>query len=180
MPVARPKLFEPKICLYDKPVHPEFFRIVAEKTIRRKEYEVSLSITSAGHRICWIDERRILTEVISANITELPMSTVAVRSLFDPSRKLLTLPDQDFYRNSSRIETVPTDFFGAFEQEFARNLEPKGLIYRFGFSGRMTLGGISYIGVDSRARSLKIRTVHTFPDDAVLLKTESVFLLDRD
>lgn len=180
MHVARPKIFEPTIRLYDRPVHPEFFRIVAEKTIRRKEYEVSLAITSAGHLIHWTDGGRTLVEVVNAAIRELPRSALVSRSLSDPSKDPLTLPNDDVYRHSSRFEEVSPEFFDAFAKEFSRNPESNGLMFRFDFSGRLTLGGISYIGVAARARELKVRAVHTFPDDAALLKTETVFRVRRD
>lgn len=178
MSITRPKIFEPSIRLYERPVHPEFFRIVATKTILRKEYSVALSITSVGHVIDWTDGRQTLSEVLSTNRRELPSSAIAFRSLREFSPQTIALSEKTFYQNSSRIEEVPPEFFGTFERELIRHLEPDGLLYRFGFSGRMALGGVGYIGVESRAHALTIRSIHTFPDDVALLRTESRIRLD--
>lgn len=178
MAITRPKIFEPSIRVYERPVHPEFFRIVASKQIRRKEYEVSLAITNVGHVVHWSDGKKTLTEILSANVCELPESEILLRSLTDGNPQSLVLPENSLYAGlySSRscFEDVSPEFFGEFEKEFIQNGESSGLLYRFGFTGRMNLGGFSYIGVDSRIRQLKVRAVHTFPDDCVLLKTETV------
>lgn len=178
MTITRPKIFEPSIRVYEKPVHPEFFKTVASKRICRKGYEVSLSITNAGHVVCWSDGKRTLTEILNVNVCELPQSEILFRSLRENNPKPLTLPESslfnDLYFNRSQIEDVSPDFFGDFEKEFAQNNESMGLLYRFGFTGRMNLGGFSYIGIESRIRQMKVQTIHTFPDDCVLLKTETV------
>lgn len=174
MSLTRPKIFEPTLRLYNRPIHPEFFRIVAAKTLRRKEYEVELTITGAGHVVSWHGGGRTLVEVVVANHLELPGKPVFSRSLAEPSDEPAVFSENDFYRNVSRFEDVPPDFFQRLEKEFLQSPEPNGLLYRFGFSGRMNLGGIAYLGFESFARQVKVRSIHTFPDDGVFLKTESV------
>ena len=178
-PIARPKIFEPSIRIYDRPIHSEFFRTVASKTMSRTEYELSYSITTTGHVLCWRAGERTITEVLSTNLGELPGATLLLQSLKEKKGSEIALPEDARYRSRCRIEEVPPEFFGEFEREFLRDPETNGLLFRFGFSGRMTLGGVSYIGVDSRARELKVRAVHTFPDDAVFLRTETVFRCDE-
>ena len=181
MEITRPKIFEPTLRLYDRPVHPEFFRILASRTIRRSEYELSISITTAGHILLWSSGDRILVEVLNTTIRELPGNPLIRHLLEDGGGEDLILEDdsaRECYKNTSTIEEVPPEFLGDFEREFVNNLEPDGLLFRFGLSGRMTLGGISYIGMDLRNRDLKVRAVHTFPDDGVFLRTETVIHCD--
>ena len=181
MEITRPKIFEPSIRLYDRPIHPEFFRIVASRSIRRSTYEISFSITTAGHVLQWFSNDLVLVEVLNTTIRELPGNPLICHLLEDGGEELI-LEDgessRECYRNTSTIEKVPAGFFGDFEKEFVKNLEPDGLLFRFGFSGRMTLGGVSYIGVDLRNRDLKVRAVHTFPDDGVFLRAETVIRCD--
>ena len=52
-----------------------------------------------------------------------------------------------------------------------------GMLHRFDASGRMALGALSYINIESRARRLLVQAFHTFPDDCAIVKTNSVFQL---
>ena len=53
----------------------------------------------------------------------------------------------------------------------------EGLLHRFDSSGRMALGAISYVNIETRRRSMLIQAIHTFPDDYAIVKVESLFTL---
>ena len=44
-------------------------------------------------------------------------------------------------------------------------------------SGRLAVGAFSYIHIETRARSMMVQAIHTFPDDYAIVKVESVFTL---
>jgi hypothetical protein len=50
-------------------------------------------------------------------------------------------------------------------------------LHTFDSSGRVSLGAISYINLETRNRSLLIQAFHTFPDDNAIVKSQSVFRL---
>lgn len=178
MPFARPKIFEPTLRIYERPVHPEFFRIVAMKNLDRDHYGISSALTTSGHVITWTGGGRTFCEVVDTNLRELPEPLIFNPILNEISKTPITIPENAFYGNFSQMIEVPSEFFHDMEKEFLRNTETDGLFYRFGYSGRMNLGGISYLGVESRSRSVRIRSVHTFPDDGVFIKTETKIRLD--
>ena len=39
----------------------------------------------------------------------------------------------------------------------------------------MALGAVSWVNVETRARSLLVQAFHTFPDDLAIVKTQSLF-----
>ena len=49
------------------------------------------------------------------------------------------------------------------------------MLHKFDASGRMALGALSYINVETRRRKLLIQAFHTFPDDYAIVKSQSVF-----
>jgi hypothetical protein len=49
------------------------------------------------------------------------------------------------------------------------------MLHRFDSSGRMALGALSYLNVETRNRSLRIQAFHTFPDDYAIVKSQSQF-----
>jgi hypothetical protein len=49
------------------------------------------------------------------------------------------------------------------------------MLHRFDSSGRMALGALSYLNVETRNRSLLVQAFHTFPDDYAIVKIQSQF-----
>ena len=49
------------------------------------------------------------------------------------------------------------------------------MTHTFNSSGRMALGAISYIHVETRNRSMLVQAFHTFPDDYAIVKVQSLF-----
>ena len=78
-----------------------------------------------------------------------------------------------------QLEQVQPDVFWNYQNELFQDCETDGLLYRFESSGRMALGAISYINIETRIRSLRIQAFHTFPDDHAIVKSQSVFELPR-
>jgi len=81
------------------------------------------------------------------------------------------------YQASFQLEPVSPEVFWTFQQELAHDGERNGLLHRFDSSGRMALGALSYINVESRSRSLLVQAFHTFPDDFAIVKSQSLFQL---
>ena len=76
-----------------------------------------------------------------------------------------------------QLEPVPADVFWTFQQELTSDASRRGMLQRFDSSGRMNLGAISYINVETRNRCLMVQAFHTFPDDYAIVKSQSLFQL---
>ena len=79
------------------------------------------------------------------------------------------------YQVGFQLEKVEPEIFWAFQQELTRDSQQRGLLYSFNGGGRMALGALSFIGVESRNRSLLVQAFHTFPDDYAIVKSQSLF-----
>jgi hypothetical protein len=79
------------------------------------------------------------------------------------------------YHVNFQQETVAPEVFWTFQEELSREGPRQGLLQRFDSSGRIALGAISYIHVESRLHSLRVRAFHTFPDDYAIVQTRSLF-----
>ena len=78
---------------------------------------------------------------------------------------------------SFQLESVAPDIFWTFQQELTRDGERRGLLHLFDSSGRMAMGALSYINVETRNRSTLVQAFHTFPDDYAIVKSQSLFQL---
>jgi hypothetical protein len=78
------------------------------------------------------------------------------------------------YRTHFQLEPVEPDLFWMVQQQLSQG-PTEGLLHTFDASGRMALGALSYISVETRLRSMLVQAIHTFPDDYAIVKIESLF-----
>jgi len=81
------------------------------------------------------------------------------------------------YQTKYELEPVAPETFWTFQQELALDGEKKGMLQIFDASGRMALGALSYINIESRDRNLLVQAFHTFPDDYAIVKIQTLFQL---
>ncbi len=177
MLAIRPKILEPVFTLYSRPVHPEFFGVVAERSLVRNRYEVSVAITNVGHVLVWTDGRRTLTEIVSSVHHELPCAPLFRDPVHGVHEQSATIDTSLVYRTSFRFESVEPETLFLLDKEFSREEGREGLVHRFGQNGRIALGAVSYVRLESRAGRLFVQAVHTFPDDLAFVRTESLIAL---
>ncbi|MEM6980328.1 MAG: DUF2617 domain-containing protein [Planctomycetota bacterium] len=80
------------------------------------------------------------------------------------------------YRTHFQLETVEPKMFWMVGQQLGKQ-PTEGLMHTFDSSGRMALGAISYLNIETRRRSMLVQAIHTFPDDYAIVKVESLFSL---
>ena len=175
---VRPKVAELVFQLYGRVLHPELFQVFKTQEVERGDYSAKVQITSAGHVVTWRHQGITLSEVATSAQHPLPQR-----------RRLLSHPltgDQSdevecrggvSYQTTFQLEQVPTDVFWTFQQELTADGQKKGMLYTFNSSGRMAMGALSYIHVETRARSMLLQAFHTFPDDHAIVKSQSLFKL---
>lgn len=177
MLAIRPKVIEPVFSLYARPLHPEFFDPVARRTLCRNFYEATVAITNVGHVLIWTDGQRTLTEVMAPVHHELPRQTVFRDPILGERQEAVSLENGLSYRSNFRLEPVEPETLFLLDRECSRDIERDGLVHRFGGNGRVALGAVSYVRLESRLKRLYVRSVHTFPDDSALVRTETVIEL---
>jgi hypothetical protein len=164
--------------LYGRPLHPELFERHESREVQRGGYEARIDITSAGHMVTWRYDGLTLTEVCTAAHHPLPQK-----------RRLISYPLRGersdrvecrggvVYQVSFQLEPVQPEVFWTFQEELATDGRRQGMLHTFESSGRMALGALSYIHVETRNRSMLVQAFHTFPDDYAIVKSQSLFEL---
>lgn len=156
-----------------------------------KGYEANVQITSAGHVVTWRHGGLTLTEVCASSHQPLPQKRRLMSHRLEGDRNdRVECRGGVTYDTSFALESITPEAFQTYQQEFdlmslqGSALPPgdedsSALLHRFEASGRMgiKLGAVSFVDVQSRDRSLRVRALHTFPDDCAIVKTESVFKL---
>ncbi len=173
---VRPKVAELVFQLYEKPLHPELFDVFAQRRVERGSYCATVQITSAGHVITWRCGGVTLCEVAASAHQVLPQR----KRLFSHRLKGQRSEQVDLrrgisYQSSFQLEPVDPEVFWTFQEELRQDGQHEGLLYHFRSSGRMSLGAISYIHVETRNRLFLVQAFHTFPDDYAIVKSQSLF-----
>lgn len=173
---VRPKVAELVFQLYGRSLHPELFVIHSSRTVCRGGYEATIDITSAGHLVTWRYEGLTLTEVATSAHHPLPQKRRLLSYKLKGERDdQITCRGGTTYQVNFQLETVEPEVFWTFQQELNYDGERQGMLYRFDPSGRMELGALSYVNVETRNRSLLVQAFHTFPDDYAIVKSQSLF-----
>jgi len=175
---VRPKVAELVFQLYGRPLHPELFQIYESRSIARGDYQAKIDITSAGHVVTWRSGGMTLTEVAAAAHHPLPEKRRLMSYALKGQRSdRVECRGGVSYEMSFQLESVDPEVFWTFQQELAADGRRKGMLHKFDASGRISLGALSYINVDVRARKLLVQAFHTFPDDCAIVKSQSMIQL---
>ena len=175
---VRPKIAELTFQLYGRSLHPELFEIFSSRKVERGGYSAKIDVTSAGHVITWRFAGLTLTEVAASAQHPLPQRRRLMSFKLKGERQdRLECRGGVTYQMSFQLETVSPEIFWHFQQELTQDGEREGLLYQFDASGRLAIGALSYINVETRSRSMLVQAFHTFPDDCAIVKSQSVFEL---
>ena len=178
MLTVRPKVAELQFHLYGRVLHPELFDVHQNRTIERGGYTANINITSAGHVVTWQYDGLTLTEVAASANHPLPERRRLLRYKLSGERSdCVECRGGITYEVCFQLEPVAPEVFWTFQQELASGSRHQGMVHRFQSSGRMAMGALSYINLESRDRSLRVRAFHTFPDDCAIVKVQSLFRL---
>ena len=175
---VRPKVAELSFQLFGRALHPELFAVHKSRRVERGDYKAQIDITSAGHVITWRYRGMTLTEDACSAQHPLPEKRRLLSYRLKGERSdRVECRGGIVYQMSYQLEPVSPEIFWAFQEELTRDGEKNGLLCTFDSSGRMALGALSYINVETRNRSLLVQAFHTFPDDYAIVKTQSTFEL---
>ena len=178
MPAVRPKVAELAFQVYGRALHPELFEVLQTRSVERNGFRAKVDITSAGHVVTWQYGGMTLTEVAAAANHPLPEKRRLMSHRFSgKQRDSVTCRGGTRYRVEFQLEPADPEIFWAFQQELIANDRRQGMLHTFDASGRVPMGAISYVHIETRSRCLLVQAFHTFPDDCAIVKSESRFEL---
>ena len=172
---VRPSVADLTFELARRPIHPEFFDILAARRIRRADFALDLWLTRTGHAITWRTGRSTLMEITSADQRLPEAGQIMRRRLWGEHCDMVgDLPDVN-YQVSFQVEQLTEEQFVNVHQEILADGNQRGLLHAFPANHRMLLAPIGSIQVESWEDCLALPTFHTFPDELAIVKTQSLF-----
>jgi hypothetical protein len=171
---VRPPVCELVFQLYGRPLHPELFDILAVRTIRREDYELTVRITRTGHVISWENRDVHLTEVTAAADQELPGRRLLDYRLRCEHTGRLACAHGIHYEMSFQVEVLPPEIFLHVHDEIRADGGKRGLLHNFPSHHRLTVAPLGFVTADARPGCLCLSTFHTFPGESTVVKTQSL------
>lgn len=176
MLTVRPKIAELSLSVFGRTIHPELYRTQKVYEVVRSNYCAKLEITGSGHVFHFRSELVNLTEVTASSHQPLPSNRLLTTSPFTVGyQELSEVRGKIGYHSEFQIEKITPEMFWTFQQELSRTTPQNGVIHEFDSSGRMPIGGISYVHTVARDKTLLVQAFHTFPDDQAIVKTRTEF-----
>lgn len=171
----RPAVAELVYHLYDRPLHPELFDVVASRSVKRDDYRLSVSITRTGHLITWQNPSGYLAEVTTAAATPLPRYRALLEHKMRGERcdALPWAPGLN-YQSSFQVEMLTDEVYAHVHDEILRDGLKRGLLYNFRPNNRLTLSPLGFVTTEAWSGNLVISSFHTFPDEHTIVKTQTL------
>lgn len=171
----RPRVAELVFHLYNRPLHPELFDVVATRTVQRHGYMLTVRITRTGHVISWDSVRGHLTEVTATSDTPLPSyRALASHKMRGEHNDTLAWAPELNYQSSFQVEMLPDEIFAHVHDEILRDGLKRGMLHNFQPNNRLALAPLGYITTEAWAGNLVVSSFHTFPEERTVVKTQSL------
>jgi hypothetical protein len=175
---VRPKITELAFRVFGRSLHPELFETHLSRTIVREQYRLKIDITSSGHLLTWQRHGMVFSEVASSTHQPLPARQQLFGDLVGaPSAQQIQFCNTLDYSCQFQLDPAQPQTFAMIQKELLKSFPCEGMLFQFQSSGRISMGAISYVNIQSRRNTVHIRAFHTFPDAYVVMKSESRFTI---
>jgi len=172
--LIRPPVAELVFQLHGRPLHPEFFTILATRRVRLEDCDITARITPAGHAISWNHAVAPLTEV--ATIGDLPGGQRRLLShrMRGERTDSVAFGQGLTYQMSFQVETLNHETYEHVHDEIIADGTRRGLLYNFRPHNRLALAPLGFVAIEARRGCLFFTAFHTFPDELTVVKTQSL------
>jgi len=162
--------------LFQRPLHPELFRIYAKRHLQAGKYEADIWLTGCTHVVGIFAGDVCLTEVVSAPGQMLPQRGLIERFRFrGPRSHKCTLSRGASYMTDFQVEKMSPNLYRQSHTDLERFAHNRGMFVKF---PRLEVGGLQpfcYIDFEARQTELHVHTFAAYPDQVTMIKTQSLF-----
>jgi hypothetical protein len=176
--LVRPRPATVTFRLYDRPLHPELFAAVAERSVARAGYRLAVRLTPAGHALAWTDGTAHLEEVLYEAGSDLPTAGARLSHDFATNRRARCAVGGVRYQIETQTETLSAEAFAHLHAELLLDGTRKGLVFHCATGNRIGLSPLGCVIAEELPGAVSAVAFHTFPDERTVLKTQSLIEWD--
>jgi hypothetical protein len=163
------------LMLYDRPLHPEFFRARRTETAERRAYTAQIHLVDGGHIVEFNAGESHLTEVVVAGPENMPERGLLESLLCRGERCHETFSHPNIrYMLSTQEEQLPGTLYEATRQEIRDYAQKRELVWQEVAESETRGGSLSALDIERRANELLVQSFHLFHDTATVIKTQGI------
>ncbi|MFH0982380.1 MAG: DUF2617 family protein [Planctomycetota bacterium] len=173
---TKQRMDELHLYLYQRPLHPELFRIHQVKHVQQRRYHAEIWIVGLAHVVSVHAGRSCLTELIADECEMLPKIGLAMSFRFRGERDYAHAFDSGMkYILSTQVERMTPNLFPSSHRDLLNYAQTRGIFQSFGEWESDRLEPFSFIDYEAREGEFHVHAYHAFPDEMTLLRTQSIF-----
>jgi hypothetical protein len=172
---VRPRVDDYLFRLYDRPLHPELFETLSMRRVTKGGCTITLRITPTGHVLEWTAAGVTVAEVTTGPDQPLPDRGQRLAHRFAGGRSgTCRLGPNVRYRMIMQVERYSAEVFLRVHDECLADGAGRGLLIHHDPVHRMGLAPLSWVDVTPVIGGLTVSSMHTFPNDLAVAKTQSL------
>lgn len=171
----QPAIVDFRFRLFNRPLHPELFDVLSNRTVTQGTCTIAVSVMPWGHLVHWHAGGATAVELTAGPDQPLPDRGLLLDYRFDRDRS----GDCPFapglrYRMLSQIERLSADHFDAVHADLLVDGRRRGLLVARPTASRFRLPALTWIDITPLVGGLAVTALHTFPGELALAKTQSL------
>jgi hypothetical protein len=162
--------------LFQRPLHPELFKIYDSRQLNTEKYEAIIWVTGCTHVVSVFANDICLTEVVSAPGQMLPSRGLIERFQFrGPRTHKCTLSKGVNYMTDFQVEKMSPNLYRQSHSDLERFARNRGVFVKFPELEIGKLQPFCYVDFEARQTELHLHTFAAYPDQVTMIKTQSLF-----
>lgn len=164
------------LLLYQRPLHPELFKILASKQFGRKAYDADVWIVEGGHVVAFSANGNTLAEVIAMRAE--PMTDRGlIQSIPCRGERYheMTAPGDIKYMISTQEEQLTSTLYEATKHEIFTYAQRRELLMAQSPATADQGPILSVLDVECRSHELLVQSFHLFDESFMVIKTQGIF-----
>ena len=163
------------LLLYQRTLHPELFKILANEKVTRRAYEADIWLVEGGHVIMFTAGKNTLTEVIVTNYPA-PTDRGLLQSIPCRGEKYheMTSGGNIRYMISTQEEQLTQTLYDATKHEISSYASKRELMTAEMPPAGDTAGSLHVLDIERQSNELIVHSFHLFDENQMVIKTQAI------
>lgn len=164
--------------LFDRPLHPELFRLYGSYRVTQGRYVADLWLVGLGHVVTVSAGASCLVEAVANDSDVLPSRGVLTRFRMKGERDLeRRSPDGWHYMVSTQVETMDEPLYKSVHWDLLKHAAKRGCLCRYDQWADGDMVPFSYVDYEARDAEFHVHAFHAFPHERTVVKTQTIIEL---
>ena len=163
------------LLLYQRPLHPELFKILGNEKVVRRAYEADIWLVEGGHVVSFSTGKQTLAEVIVANNEPALTDRNLLQTIPCRGEKYHeTTVGAIRYMISTQEEQLTQTLYDATREEITAYAAKRELMTAEQAPTADGGGFLSVLDIERRSHELLVQSFHLFDETQMVIKTQSI------